>query len=112
MYRINGERFLDMMMTYAAEDLVFEFDQVLDALKKYQSDGTIDLSTKKSIYWIFRIPDSYSYSRASVDPYSRESFRIRVYKHKQVIEIYYQPEGPIFDLLPPDLYRIRLPFLY
>ena len=96
---IKKETFTKIIMNLVVAELCLEFDQVFDALKEYASAGIIQLPTKKRIYWIFRLPH--------VDKYSRERFKIRV--RKRIIEIYYQPEGPIFDLLPPGtVSRIRL----
>jgi small subunit ribosomal protein S10 len=68
------------------------------------SIGVIPLPTRKRIYCVLRSPH--------VDKDSREHFEIRI--HKRIIEIYYDPEVPIFDLLseadlPPGIfYRICL----
>ena len=51
--------------------------------------GIVTLPTKKRIYCVLRSPH--------VDKDSREHFEIRV--HTRVLEIYYNPELPIFDLL-------------
>jgi small subunit ribosomal protein S10 len=53
------------------------------------SIGVISLPTKKRIYCVLRSPH--------VDKDSREHFEIRI--HKRILEIYYDPEMPIFDLL-------------
>ena len=64
----------------------------------------ITLPTSKRIYCVLRSPH--------VDKDSREHFEIRV--HKRILEIYYDPEVPIFDLLadidlaPGIFYRICL----
>ena len=66
--------------------------------------GMVTLPTSKRIYCVLRSPH--------VDKDSREHFEIRI--HKRVLEIYYDPEVPIFDLLsetdlPPGIfYRICL----
>jgi small subunit ribosomal protein S10 len=68
------------------------------------SIGVVALPTKRRIYCVLRSPH--------VDKDSREHFEIRV--HKRIIEIYYDSEVPIFDLLseadlPPGVfYRICL----
>ena len=49
----------------------------------------ISLPTKKRVYCVLRSPH--------VDKDSREHFEIRV--HKKVIEIYYDPESAVFDIL-------------
>jgi small subunit ribosomal protein S10 len=53
------------------------------------SIGVITLPTKKRIYCVLRSPH--------VNKDSREHFEIRV--HKRILEIYYDPELPVFDLL-------------
>jgi small subunit ribosomal protein S10 len=66
--------------------------------------GVVALPTKRRIYCVLRSPH--------VDKDSREHFEIRV--HKRILEIYYDSEVPIFDLLseadlPPGVfYRICL----
>ena len=66
--------------------------------------GPIPLPTKRKIYCVLRSPH--------VDKDSREHFEIRI--HKRILEIYYDPEVPIFDLLaeidlaPGIFYRICL----
>ena len=54
-----------------------------------KSIGTIPLPTSKRIYCVLRSPH--------VDKDSREHFEIRI--HKRILEIYYDSEVPIFDLL-------------
>jgi len=63
------------------------------------SFGIISLPTKKRIYCVLRSPH--------VDKDSREHFEIRI--HKKIIEIYYDSEAAIFDLLseadlPPGVF--------
>ena len=53
------------------------------------SIGVVALPTRKRIYCVLRSPH--------VDKDSREHFEIRV--HKRIIEIYYNSEVPIFDVL-------------
>ena len=66
--------------------------------------GMVTLPTHKRIYCVLRSPH--------VDKDSREHFEIRV--HKRIIEIYYDSESEVFDLLsntdlPPGVfYRICL----
>jgi small subunit ribosomal protein S10 len=68
------------------------------------SIGVVALPTKRRIYCVLRSPH--------VDKDSREHFEIRV--HKRILEIYYDAEVPIFDVLseadlPPGVfYRICL----
>lgn len=71
---------------------------------KVDSFGIVSLPTKKRIYCVLRSPH--------VDKDSREHFEIRI--HKKIIEIYYDSENTIFELLseadlPPGVfYRICL----
>ena len=63
------------------------------------SIGVVTLPTKKRIYCVLRSPH--------VDKDSREHFEIRV--HKRILEIYYDPEVSMFDLLsnldlPPGIF--------
>jgi small subunit ribosomal protein S10 len=53
------------------------------------SMGVVTLPTRKRIYCVLRSPH--------VDKDSREHFEIRV--HKRILEIYYNSEVPIFDVL-------------
>ena len=53
------------------------------------SIGVVALPTCKRIYCVLRSPH--------VDKDSREHFEIRI--HKRILEIYYDSEVPIFDLL-------------
>jgi small subunit ribosomal protein S10 len=53
------------------------------------SVGIIPLPTRKRIYCVLRSPH--------VNKDSREHFEIRI--HKRILEIYYDSEVPIFDLL-------------
>ena len=80
--------------------------KIVDILQTTSLDsiGVVSLPTKKRIYCVLRSPH--------VDKDSREHFEIRV--HKRILEIYYDSEVPIFDLLveadlPPGVfYRICL----
>jgi small subunit ribosomal protein S10 len=63
------------------------------------SIGVITLPTRKRIYCVLRSPH--------VNKDSREHFEIRI--HKRILEIYYDSEVPIFDLLsevdlPPGVF--------
>lgn len=66
--------------------------------------GMVTLPTSKRIYCVLRSPH--------VDKDSREHFEIRI--HKRMLEIYYDPELPIIDLLtkidlaPGVFYRVCL----
>ena len=71
---------------------------------KVDNVGVVSLPTDKRIYCVLRSPH--------VNKDSREHFEIRI--HKRILEIYYDSEVPIFDLLsevdlPPGVfYRICL----
>lgn len=88
------------------ELLVSSCQKILNLLQNtsLSSIGVVPLPTQKRIYCVLRSPH--------VDKDSREHFEIRV--HKRIIEIYYDSEVPIFDLLseadlPPGIfYRICL----
>lgn len=53
------------------------------------SIGVVPLPTRRRIYCVLRSPH--------VDKDSREHFEIRI--HKRILEIYYNSEVPIFDVL-------------
>jgi len=88
------------------EVLVSSCQKIMDILRtaSLNSVGMVSLPTSKRIYCVLRSPH--------VNKDSREHFEIRV--HKRVLEIYYDPEVPIFDLLadidlaPGIFYRICL----
>ena len=88
------------------ELLVSSCQKISDTLNtaSLNSVGMVTLPTSKRIYCVLRSPH--------VDKDSREHFEIRI--HKRVLEIYYDPEIPIFDLLadidlaPGIFYRICL----
>jgi small subunit ribosomal protein S10 len=88
------------------ELLVASCQKIVDMLSTVSSHsiGLVTLPTSKRIYCVLRSPH--------VDKDSREHFEVRV--HKRVLEIYYDPEVPIFDLLteidlaPGIFYRICL----
>ena len=88
------------------ELLVSSCQKIVDTLSNValSSIGMVTLPTSKRIYCVLRSPH--------VDKDSREHFEIRI--HKRVLEIYYDPELPIFDLLadidltPGIFYRICL----
>jgi len=73
------------------EVLVSSCKKIVDILQNtpLNSIGVISLPTKKRIYCVLRSPH--------VNKDSREHFEIRV--HKRMLEIYYDSEVPIFDLL-------------
>jgi small subunit ribosomal protein S10 len=73
------------------ERLVSSCQKIVSILQNtpLNSIGVVTLPTKKRIYCVLRSPH--------VDKDSREHFEIRV--HKRILEIYYDPEVVIFDLL-------------
>ena len=88
------------------ELLVSSCQKIIETLSSasLNSIGMVTLPTSKRIYCVLRSPH--------VDKDSREHFEIRI--HKRVLEVYYDPELPIFDLLadidlaPGIFYRICL----
>jgi small subunit ribosomal protein S10 len=88
------------------ELLVSSSQKIIETLSSasLNSIGMVTLPTSKRIYCVLRSPH--------VDKDSREHFEIRI--HKRVLEVYYDPELPIFDLLadidlaPGIFYRICL----
>ena len=92
--------------SFNTELLVCSCQKIIETLgnNSLNSIGMITLPTTKRIYCVLRSPH--------VDKDSREHFEIRV--HKRILEIYYEPEVPIFDLLaeidlaPGTFYRICL----
>jgi len=80
--------------------------KIVDILQNTSLDsfGVISLPTRRRIYCVLRSPH--------VDKDSREHFEIRI--HKRILEINYDPEIPVLDLLseadlPPGVfYRICL----
>jgi len=77
--------------SYNHELLVSSCQKIIDILQNtpLNSIGVISLPTQNRIYCVLRSPH--------VNKDSREHFEIRI--HKRVLEIYYNPEVPIFDLL-------------
>jgi small subunit ribosomal protein S10 len=73
------------------ELLVSSCQKIVNILQNtpLNSIGVITLPTRKRIYCVLRSPH--------VDKDSREHFEIRI--HKRILEIYYDSEVPIFDLL-------------
>ena len=83
------------------ELLVSSCQKIINMLQNtpLNSLGVVTLPTKKRIYCVLRSPH--------VDKDSREHFEIRV--HKRILEIYYDPEVSMFDLLsnldlPPGIF--------
>ena len=92
--------------SFNAELLVSSCQKIIETLSQnsLNSIGMVTLPTAKRIYCVLRSPH--------VNKDSREHFEIRV--HKRILEVYYDPELPIFDLLseidlaPGIFYRICL----
>jgi small subunit ribosomal protein S10 len=88
------------------ELLVSSCQKITEILSRtsLNSIGMVTLPTSKRIYCVLRSPH--------VDKDSREHIEIRI--HKRILEIYYDAEVPIFDLLaeidlaPGVFYRICL----
>ena len=88
------------------ELLVSSCQKIIETLhiSSLNSIKMVTLPTSKRIYCVLRSPH--------VDKDSREHFEIRT--HKRILEIYYDPELPIVDLLtkidlaPVIFYRICL----
>ena len=97
--RIRWESFNNELLISSSQKLI----KTLSTLS-LNSIGMVTLPTSKRIYCVLRSPH--------VDKDSREHFEIRIYK--RVLEIYYDSELPIFDLLtdidlaPGIFYRICL----
>jgi small subunit ribosomal protein S10 len=77
--------------SFNTELLASSCEKIINILKTtpLNSIGVVALPTRKRIYCVLRSPH--------VDKDSREHFEIRV--HKRILEIYYDSEVPIFDLL-------------
>ena len=82
--RVRLESFNHELLTGSCDKIIETLNQI-----SLQSIGMITLPTAKRIYCVLRSPH--------VDKDSREHFEIRI--HKRILEIYYDPEVPIFDLL-------------
>ena len=95
-----------LLESFNHELLVSSCQKIVNTLQNtpLNSIGVITLPTHKRIYCVLRSPH--------VDKDSREHFEVRV--HKRILEIYYDSEVEIFDLLsqtdlPPGVfYRICL----
>jgi len=107
--KIRSELISQAISRELERELDRQFDEASEAYyasdeEAYTSDEVVPLPTKKRIYCVLGFP------HAEKD--SREHFEIRV--HKRIIEIYYELDGFIFDLLseadlPPGIfYRICL----
>jgi small subunit ribosomal protein S10 len=77
--------------SFNPEILTSSCQKILNILQNIplSSVGVVSLPTQKRIYCVLRSPH--------VDKDSREHFEIRI--HKRILEIYYDSEVPIFDLL-------------
>lgn len=86
-----GSKLSIKLESFNSELLVSSCKKIFNILQdtKLNSFGVVSLPTAKRIYCVLRSPH--------VDKDSREHFEIRV--HKKVIEIYYDPEFEVFDLL-------------
>jgi small subunit ribosomal protein S10 len=82
--RVRLESFNHEILTLSCQKIV----NILHNTSR-SSVGVISLPTRKRIYCVLRSPH--------VDKDSREHFEIRI--HKRILEIYYDSEVPIFDLL-------------
>ena len=73
------------------ELLVSSCQKIMNSLQdiSLNSIGLISLPTKKRIYCVLRSPHVYKDAR--------EHFEIRI--HKRIVDISYNPNIPIFDLL-------------
>lgn len=92
--------------SFSHELLVASCQKIVETLSNVSlnSIGLVTLPTSKRIYCVLRSPH--------VNKDSREHFEVRV--HKRMLEIHYDVEVPIFDLLteidlaPGIFYRICL----
>ena len=77
--------------SFNPELLVSSCQKIINILQttKVNSIGLVTLPTRKRIYCVLRSPH--------VDKDSREHFEIRI--HKRILEIDYNSDIPIFDLL-------------
>ena len=82
--RVRLESFNHELLTSSCQKLI----DVLQNTSIYSS-GIVSLPTCKRIYCVLRSPH--------VNKDSREHFEIRI--HKRVLEIHYDSEAPVFDLL-------------
>jgi small subunit ribosomal protein S10 len=82
--RVRLESFDHELLTSSCQKIVNILQNIT-----LNSIGVVTLPTRKRIYCVLRSPH--------VDKDSREHFEIRI--HKRVLEIYYDSEIPIFDLL-------------
>ena len=97
--RVRLESFNHELLVSSCQKITEIFSNI-----SLNSVGMVTLPTSKRIYCVLRSPH--------VDKDSREHFEIRI--HKRILEIYYNLNLPIFDMLaqidlPPGVfYRIYL----
>jgi len=86
-----NERIRIRLESFNHELLVSSCQKITQTLNSISLDsiGMVTLPTSKRIYCVLRSPH--------VDKDSREHFEIRI--HKRILEIYYDPEVSIVDLL-------------
>ena len=82
--RVRLESFNHELLVSSCQKITEIFSNI-----SLNSVGMVTLPTSKRIYCVLRSPH--------VDKDSREHFEIRI--HKRILEIYYDSEVPIFDLL-------------
>ena len=87
----TNEKIRVRLESFNHELLVSSCQKIVNILQNtpLNSIGVVTLPTRKRIYCVLRSPH--------VDKDSREHFEIRI--HKRILEIYYDSEVPIFDLL-------------
>ena len=91
MNKTKNQRIRVRLTSFNHELLISSCKKMIELIQCFNviSVGMVCLPTKKRIYCVLRSPH--------VDKDSREHFEIRI--HKRILEIYYDPEAPIFDLL-------------
>ena len=87
----TNEKVRIRLESFNHELLVSSCQKITQTLNSISLDsiGMVTLPTSKRIYCVLRSPH--------VDKDSREHFEIRI--HKRILEIYYDPEVSIVDLL-------------
>ena len=97
--RVKLESFNHEILVSSCEKIVHILQNI-----SLSSIGVVTLPTRKRMYCVLRSPHVYKDSR--------EQFEIRI--HKRMLEIYYDPELPVIDVLtkidlaPGIFYRICL----
>ena len=86
-----GSKIRLRLESFDHELLVSSCQKIINSLQNISlnSIGLIPLPTKKRVYCVLRSPHVYKDAR--------EHFEIRI--HKRILEISYDPNIPIFDLL-------------